>query len=146
MRRSWHHAGNPRRPRRLYRVLAQSPERRQAGDLHRRQPCAKGRRLSARLAVAGGAIMSRPPSSSSTANFTAGRTFSNCGARSWPPPEPRRQANWRCLQPCTTTAARPPSARHRGAICNRACSKIRPLKQGRAAYEQRAPARPLCSI
>jgi hypothetical protein len=40
---------------------------------------------------------------------------------------------------CTTTAARPPSARHPGAICNRACSKIRPLKQGRAAYEGRAP-------
>jgi hypothetical protein len=33
----------------------------QAGDLHRRQPCAEGRRLSARLAAAGGAIMSRAP-------------------------------------------------------------------------------------
>src|SRR5580692_2696098 len=61
MRRSWHHAGDPRRPRRLYRDLAPSPERRQAGDLHRRQPCAEGRRLSARLAAAGGAIMSRAP-------------------------------------------------------------------------------------
>jgi hypothetical protein len=39
-----------------------------------------------------------------------------------------------------TTAARPPSARHRGAICNRACSKIRP----QAAHESSAPARPLC--
>jgi hypothetical protein len=28
----------------------------------------------------------------------------------WPPPVPRRQANWRYLQPCTTTAARSPSA------------------------------------
>jgi hypothetical protein len=55
MRRSWHHAGSPLRPRRLYRVLAESPERRQAGDLHRRQPCAESRRLSARLAAAGGA-------------------------------------------------------------------------------------------
>jgi hypothetical protein len=42
-----------------YRVLAESPEGRQAGDFHRRQPRAEGRRLSARLAVAGGAIMSR---------------------------------------------------------------------------------------
>ena len=39
--------------------MAESPERRQAGDLHHRQPCAEGRRLSARLAAAGGAIMSR---------------------------------------------------------------------------------------
>jgi hypothetical protein len=36
-----------------------------------------------------------------------------------------------------SNADRPPSARHPGAICNWACSKIRPLKQGRAAYEQR---------
>jgi hypothetical protein len=28
------------------------------------------------------------------------------------------------LQPCTTTAGRRPSARHRGAISNQACSKI----------------------
>src|ERR1700688_1875373 len=61
MRRSWYHAGDPRRPRRLYRVMAESPERRQAGDLHRRQPRAEGRRLSARLAAAGGAIMTRAP-------------------------------------------------------------------------------------
>jgi hypothetical protein len=40
----------------------------------------------------------------------------NCGARNWPPPVPHRQANWRSSQPCTTTAARPSSARHRGAI------------------------------
>jgi len=59
-------------------------------------------------------------------SFTAGRTFLNCGARNWPPPEPRRQASWRFLRPCTTTADRPASARHQGAICNRACSKIRP--------------------
>ena len=52
MRRSWHHAGNPRRPRRLYRVMAESPEKRQARDLHRRQPCAEGRRLSQRAATA----------------------------------------------------------------------------------------------
>jgi len=52
MRRPWHHAGNPRRSRRLYRVTAESPERRQAGVLHRRQPCAEGRRLSARAATA----------------------------------------------------------------------------------------------
>ncbi len=32
---------------------------------------------------------------------------------------------------------RPPAERPRGAICNQACSKIRPLKQGRAAYERR---------
>jgi hypothetical protein len=51
-------------------------------------------------------------------------------------------ANWRSLRPCTTTAARPPSARHRGAICIQACSNIRPLKQGRAAHEGSAPARP----
>jgi len=36
---------------------------------------------------------------------------------------------------------RPPYERSLGAICNRACSKIRPLKQGRVAYERRAPAR-----
>ena len=53
LRRSWHHAGNPRRPCRLYRVLAASPEERQAGDLHRRQPRAEGRRLSPQLAAAG---------------------------------------------------------------------------------------------
>jgi hypothetical protein len=41
--------------------------------------------------------------------------------RNWSPPEPHRQANRRYLQPCTTIAARPPSARHPGAICNRAC-------------------------
>ena len=41
-RRSWRHAGNPRRPRRLYRVMAASPEERQARDLHRRQPRAEG--------------------------------------------------------------------------------------------------------
>jgi hypothetical protein len=35
--------------------------RRQAGDLHRRQPSAEGRRLSERLAAAGGAIMTRAP-------------------------------------------------------------------------------------
>ena len=35
--------------------------------------------------------------------------------------EPRRLASLRSLQPCTTIAARPPSARHPGAICNRAC-------------------------
>ena len=46
-----------------------------------------------------------------------------------------RQANWRCLQPCTTTAGRPPSARHPGAICNRACSEIRSLKQKRATHD-----------
>jgi hypothetical protein len=37
---------------------------------------------------------------------------------------PQRQANSRCSQVCTTTAARPPSARHPGAIWNQACSKI----------------------
>jgi len=52
MCRSWHYAGNPRRPRRLYRVMAESPERRQAGDLHRRKPCAEGRRLPPRAATA----------------------------------------------------------------------------------------------
>src|ERR1700730_17869322 len=26
LRRSWHHAGDPRRPRRLYRLMAESPE------------------------------------------------------------------------------------------------------------------------
>jgi hypothetical protein len=52
VRRSWHHAGNPRRPRRLYRVLAESLEKRQARDLHRRQPRAEGRRLSQRAATA----------------------------------------------------------------------------------------------
>jgi hypothetical protein len=62
------------------------------------------------------------PSSSSTAGFTDGRTFLNCDARSWPSPESRRQANWRSLQPCTTTAVHPRSARQPGAICNRACS------------------------
>jgi hypothetical protein len=41
--------------------MAESPEGRQAGDLHRRQPRAEGRRLSERLAAAGGAIMSRAP-------------------------------------------------------------------------------------
>jgi hypothetical protein len=41
--------------------LAESPERRQAGDLYRRQPRAEGRRLSARVAAPGGAIMSRAP-------------------------------------------------------------------------------------
>jgi nucleoside-diphosphate-sugar epimerase len=49
------------------------------------------------------------------------RTFLNCDAHNWPPPEPHKQARWRYLQPCTTIAARPPSARHPGAICNRAC-------------------------
>jgi hypothetical protein len=38
-------------------------------------------------------------------------------ARNAPPPEPHRQANWRYLRPCTTTAARPPSARHSGVFC-----------------------------
>jgi hypothetical protein len=38
------------------------------------------------------------------------------------PREPQRQATWRYLQPCTTTDARPPSARPRGAICNQVCS------------------------
>ena len=52
LRRSWHHAGNPRRPRRLYLKLVESPERRQAGDLHRRQPRAEGRRLPPRAATA----------------------------------------------------------------------------------------------
>jgi hypothetical protein len=84
--------------------------------------------------------MTRAPSSSSTAGFTAGRTFLNCGARNWPPSEPRRQASLRSSHPCTTTAARPPSARHRGAICNRACSKIRSLKHRRAAHERRQDA------
>ena len=28
----------------------------------------------------------------------------NCGARNWPPPKPRREANWRSSPPCTTTA------------------------------------------
>jgi hypothetical protein len=32
-----------------------------------------------------------------------------------------RQASLRCSRPCTTTAAHPPSARHRDAICNQAC-------------------------
>ena len=91
MCRSWHHVGDPRRPRRLYRVLAQSPERRQAGDLHRRQPRSEGRRLSARLATAGGAIMTRAPfpchrrqalpleGHSSTASRATGRRRSRAG-------------------------------------------------------------------
>ena len=38
---------------------------------------------------------------------------------------------------------RPPAERTAsGAICNRACLKIRSLKQGRAAHEGSAPARP----
>ena len=57
---------------------------------------------------------------------------------------PRRQAKWRSSQVCTTTAARPPSARHRGAICIQACLNIRPLEQGRAAHDGSAPARPVC--
>jgi hypothetical protein len=32
----------------------------------------------------------------------------------------------RCSRPCTTTAARPPSARRQGGIWNRACLQIRP--------------------
>jgi hypothetical protein len=86
--------------------------------------------------------MTRAPFIVIDGKLTAGTTFLNC-VRNWPPPEPRRQASLRFLRPCTTTAARPPSAQHRGANCNRPCSKIRPLKQGRAAYERRAPARPL---
>jgi hypothetical protein len=35
-----------------YRVMAESPEGRQAGDLHRRQPRGEGRRLSSRAATA----------------------------------------------------------------------------------------------
>jgi hypothetical protein len=98
--------------------LPHERERRQAGDLHRRQPRAEGRRLSARLAVAGGAIMSRAPFLVIDGRlYRWKRTFLTCGARSWPPPEPQRQANWRSSQPCT---ARPSSARRPGAICNRA--------------------------
>jgi hypothetical protein len=67
------------------------------------------------------------------------RTFLNSAAHNWPSPEPRRQAKWRSLQPCTTTAARPPSARHPGAICNQACSNIRPLRQRGAAVNRRGP-------
>ena len=44
----------------------------------------------------------------------------------WQPPKPRREASWRCSRPCTTTAAHSPSARHRGAIWNQACSPIGP--------------------
>jgi hypothetical protein len=40
----------------------------------------------------------------------------------------------------TLHADRPPSARHPGATWNRACSEIRPLKQGRAAHERRQDA------
>ena len=53
LRRSWHHPGNPRRPRGLHRVLVASPEERQARDLHRCQPRAEGRRLSPQLAATG---------------------------------------------------------------------------------------------
>jgi hypothetical protein len=49
-------------------------------------------------------------------------------------------SHWRSLRPCTTTAGRPPSARHPGAICNRACSKIRSFKQRRATHDRRAHA------
>ncbi|MFZ3328395.1 MAG: hypothetical protein WA231_22040 [Methylocella sp.] len=37
------------------------------------------------------------------------------------------------LRRAQLAAARPPSARRRGAICIQVCSNIRPLKQGRAA-------------
>jgi hypothetical protein len=66
------------------------------------------------------------PSLSSTASLTAGRTFSTCGARNWPPPKPRREASLRFSPPCTTTAGRPPRARRQGAIWNRACLQIKP--------------------
>ena len=55
-------AGGPRRSRRLYRVVDQGPEERQARDLHRRLACAARRRFPARLAEsqAGGGGMNRP--------------------------------------------------------------------------------------
>ena len=53
------YAGDARRPRRLYRVMAEMYERRQAGDLYRREPRTKGRRLSSRAATAKGHRSSR---------------------------------------------------------------------------------------
>jgi len=65
----------------------------------------------------------------------------HCVAGNWSPPEPHRQANRRYLQPCTTPAERPSSARHPGAICNRACAKIGiSIDRGRASAALRAGA------
>ena len=47
--RSRDHARAARRSRQLHRVMAGGSEERQACDLHRRHPCAAGRRLPARL-------------------------------------------------------------------------------------------------
>src|ERR1039458_7875964 len=61
MRRPWHHSGDPRGSRRLHRVMAESLEERQTGDIHRRQPRTESHRSPARLSGAGGAAMSRAP-------------------------------------------------------------------------------------
>jgi len=51
LRRSMYRSRDQAGPCRLYSLMAQSRERRQAGDLHRSEPCAKGRRLSLRFAA-----------------------------------------------------------------------------------------------